>query len=365
MHHAAWVIPPLLAVVVLVWSGVAKLGSGASLQSIIASLRLPAWLLPSPLAQAMPAVEIALACGLLAPWLPVYAVAAVATWVLFVVYWALIARGLTITPRPTCGCFGQAGDHRISGRTLLRNTLLVLTTTAAVALAASGRTIWSLLSAFGLGEVLWVALAALAWLVVALIVAPPGSEVSGAGVLSRVTDMVRGLRGPAVSDSNSSVEHHHDDADPGPSEHDYIRAPIPAALLHAPDSGPVTLLELASTRAQLLVFVNCYCASTREAAEAVEGWQERLGFVDVHLVFSVPIPRSSPYPLPPGTLLDHAALTWTALALAGSPSAVLLGADDYLAGGPVSGMSEVAEFVDDIAAELSSLQLPEQVTSDR
>ncbi len=44
------------------------------------------------------------------------------------------------------------------------------------------------------------------------------------------------------------------------------------------------------------------------------GLLERLSLVDVHLVYSVPIPPKPSHPLPPGTLVDHAGLTWSALA---------------------------------------------------
>ena len=49
---------------------------------------------------------------------------------------------------------------------------------------------------------------------------------------------------------------------------------------------------------------------------------------------------------------------------AGRPSAVLLGADGLLAGGPVAGARAVGEFVEDILAELEGAPLPEQVEPD-
>ena len=74
MRHAAWVIPPLVLAAVLGLSAVTKWGRGNSLHDIIRNLYLPAWVLPSWLAPAIPAVEVALALGLLAPWRPVFAV---------------------------------------------------------------------------------------------------------------------------------------------------------------------------------------------------------------------------------------------------------------------------------------------------
>ncbi|MFC7489179.1 MULTISPECIES: MauE/DoxX family redox-associated membrane protein [unclassified Knoellia] len=339
MHHAAWVIAPLVLVGVLGFSAVAKLGKGASLQRIIGNLHLPDWVLPAPLARAVPGIELALAAGLLTPWGPVFGVAAAATLLLMLTYWALIARGLTITPRPSCGCFGQAGDHRISGRTLLRNTLLVSAAAAALALAGSGRTLWSLVADFTAEDGLWLALAGLACLVTALVLGrfEQSTPIEQAGPFEGADALT-----PGQSFEPSPVD-----------EDDYVRSPTPELLLHDPASGPVTLLELSARRAQLLVFVNCYCVSTRGIITELEAWQEGLQLVDVRMVFSVPLVETLLPSTPRLTLVDHRGLTWRALGLTGSPSAVLLGVDGFLAGGPVSGFDDVRDFVAELAQTLS------------
>ncbi|PRY63639.1 methylamine utilization protein MauE [Knoellia remsis] len=335
MQQAAWVLAPLVLVAVLLLSAAAKVGKGASLQSVIANLRLPARILPARLARAIPAIELALALGLLLPWWPLVLVAAVATLGLMVVYWLLIARGLTITPRPSCGCFGQAGDHRIRPRTLLRNTLLVAAAVATVALAQSGRTVWSVLAGAAPGDVLWLALATLTALVTWIVAGGQGIA------LPRRT--ARQQQEPMDAPDGSDVDG---------AELDYVRTPFPSAVLFDPASGPATLAELARERAQLLVFVNCYCASTRDAMAAQPGWQQRLEALDVRLVFSVPIKEEFVGDPPSGTLLDHAALAWQAFDLTASPSAVLLGADQLLAGGPVAGEDEVRSFIGEIEEQL-------------
>lgn len=332
MQHTAWVIAPLLLVGVLTFSAVTKFGKGATLRKILRNLHLSDRILPEPLARAIPGIELALAVGLLTPWLPVFTVAAGVTLGLMVAYWALIARGLTITPRPSCGCFGQAGDHQISGRTLLRNTLLVSAAAATLSLAGSGRTVWSLVLDFGQGDVLWLALTVLACLLTVLIVGRFGPTIA--------SDVPK----PETSESAGAPAQ--------PDDEDYIRTPTPELVLFDPETGPVTLRELSTTRAQLLVFVNCYCASTRDAIAQTEDWQERLGLVDVRMVFSVPIVERLIPTTPPGTLVDHRGLTWQALKLSGSPNALLLGVDGSLAGGPVSGSDEVRAFVQDIEDSL-------------
>jgi hypothetical protein len=217
----------------------------------------------------------------------------------------------------------------------VRNTLLVTAAGAALALAVSGQTVWSLLSAGSAGDRLWLALAALACVVTGLVLGGNGGP----------TREARGEEGDAATEPLGDEE--------GEDGEDYVRRPTPELVLHDPAAGrPVTLLELSHRRAQLLVFVNCYCASTKDVMAEVEGWHERLGLVDVRLVFSVPIAEKFVGPPPARTLLDHRGLAWRALGLTASPSAVLLGADGFLAGGPVAGSQSVAEFVDDVEESL-------------
>ena len=335
MRHAAWVIPPLVLAAVLGLGARAKWGRGDSLRSVVANLELPAWVLPRQLAATIPGIELALVVGLLSPWRPAFLLAAIGSLVLLAVYWALIARGLTITPRPSCDCFGEVGNHEITGRTLLRNTLLVAAAASTTAVGASGDTAWSLMGRATEGDVLWLALAVLACGVTGLVLAGPTAPTSPqpAPATTRPDGTDTAVAGADADD-------------------EYARVPTPSALLHRPGRGPVTLHELSHSRAQLLIFVNCYCASTKEVMAAVEGWDARMALVDVRIVFSVPIAEKFVGPPPAGTLLDHAGLVWRALGLTRSPSAVLLGVDGHLAGGPVSGSDEVREFVDDVEGAL-------------
>ena len=60
-----------------------------------------------------------------------------------------------------------------------------------------------------------------------------------------------------------------------------------------------------------------------------------------------------PAGLLPQLRIDHEWAALKAVGGYGTPSAVLLGADGLLAGGPVGGGDEVREFVDDIIAQLA------------
>ncbi|CAN7391548.1 MauE/DoxX family redox-associated membrane protein [Knoellia sp. LjRoot47] len=354
MHHVAWVVPPLVLAGVLTFSAVSKLGKGESLRSIVRNLRLSDRILPVPLARAIPGIELALAAGLLLPWAPAFGLAAAGCLGLMLVYWALIARGLTIHPRPSCGCFGQAGEHQISGRTLLRNTLLVLAAAGAVALALSGRTVWSLLGDAAAGDWWWLALGALACAATGLVLAGSSAE----GTMMSPTSASTGHSAAHEGGHEHAHDHGHRHVDDAADPDGYVRTPIPRVVLHDPASGPVTLHELSAQRAQLLVLVDCYCESTRVAMGQVESWDARFELVDVRLVFSIPLVDSLGTP-PAGTLVDHAGLAWEALGLPASPSAVLLGIDGHLAGGPASGYDEVLDFLDEVQEVLAEALPPQ------
>lgn len=147
-------------------------------------------------------------------------------------------------------------------------------------------------------------------------------------------------------------------ADQVPDEDDFERSPIPAALV-LDGAQPLTLQELGAQKAQLLVSVTCLCGGSSQAIDQVAGWQERLPLLDVSLLSSMP---ADELPLPrtgaARVLYDHAGLAQRALGMPGSPQAILLGADVLIAGGPVTGLAEIEEFVGDIEAQLAEAVEP-------
>lgn len=139
-----------------------------------------------------------------------------------------------------------------------------------------------------------------------------------------------------------------------PDETDYVRVPIPPAVLLDAESTPHTLQELAAERPQLLVSINCLCAGPRNAVQSLTEWQERLPILDTRLVVQFrPSEGSLTEEQENAALYDHRGVTSKALEMRGQVSAVLLGADGQLAGGPVTGFEEVSSFVDDIAQEIA------------
>lgn len=322
----AAVTAPLVLAVVLVLAAVAKIRHRGSALSSMKQLRLSSWLARPAVAAVFPWAELALAGALvLAPRGPTAVLTAACTLILMCAYWALIARGLTMTPRPTCGCFGRLGSP-IRPTTLVRNSALVALAAVALVRAVAGHgTIHTLRGASP--EQWW-------WLV---------AVATTAGVAALVVATERPAR-PRTD----------------PTRRDplaYERTPIPHHVLLEDDSNPVSLHELAAERAQLLVWVTAphqrsRPAYAREDYADIARWREALPALDVRIVTCVAPADES------GWLLDHAGSLLTSFGFDTAPSAVLLGADGLLAGGPVNGEQAVADFARDIKDALATAPAP-------
>jgi hypothetical protein len=134
---------------------------------------------------------------------------------------------------------------------------------------------------------------------------------------------------------------------------DYVRTPIPAAAVLTEDKDLVLLSTVSESAAQLLVFLSPGCGPCRRIGPLVAEWDELLGPVVVRAVVAgQPEVVDSSLPF----LKGHAWFDPYGLARkqfgAGNPSAVLLGTDGHLAGGPVHGEDAVREFVADIGERL-------------
>ena len=324
----AFVLAPLVLAAVLGVSAWAKARAVASTTSVLGLLRLPNALQQRWVALALPWGEGLLAAAiLLAPAGAPQVLAAALTLVLMASYWVVVARAMTFRPRPSCGCFGDIGDQRITGRTLARNSVLVGLAVTHLAWALDGGSVLATLTD-GVEPVLWVAGAAVASLVTWFVTVRPATT-------------TRRLDEPAAEDAGATV-----DDEPL----DYVRATIPAALVTDASGRNHTLLELAAERAQLLLVVNCYCGTSVAAVRAWPGYRERLPQLDVRFVFSGVEPSALTDDLDLSAVWsDHGGVMATTLGLTGSPTAVLLGVDGLLAGGPVTGNDEVDAFVEEIA----------------
>ena len=332
----------MILAAVLVISAIAKLRAPNSTISSITLLRLPSFLRTDWFAKALPVGEIALAIVMTSPFVLLAQASSIASLVLFASYLAVIVRAMGFSPRPSCGCFGNIGDQRVNGRTVARNILFVALALVFVGFAFTGHTVPEQVMTFGVTGWLWV--------VMALALAAVAVYISG-GTFRSALPEVRPMPPPATplpADPELLDDHLHDDIDD-----EYFRRPIPQAMLVDPDGEPRLLAELAQQRAQLLIFGNCYCGSTMTALTETEEWGQQIPAIDVRYIFSGVRPVDVHTRDSSTGWRDHAGLAWRALELQASPSAVLLGADGLLAGGPVSGIEEVREFVSEIAEALA------------
>ena len=317
----AFLVVLLTLAAVLLVSGAAKLRDPQATRDAFDALRVPAVVPADASARVLPWAEIALGALLLvAPggWLvPV----AVALLLLMLTYAALIARALRFDEPVTCSCFGSLGRHDVDRTTLVRNGLLVLLAAVATAAAVSGAS-----APAAIGDLdasgWWALLAAAAAVTVAVLVA---------GVP------------PTGGRPHADVE-----------LLDYERRPIPYGVLSLTDGRTATLAELAATQARLLVVLNPGCGPCVRTAAKLDDWAARLtpavGVLGVY-----PTAQSAaeaPEHAPELSVVEPDLNVRRVLGV-GTPAAVLLGVDGMLAGGPVAGETAVADFVEDVLAELA------------
>lgn len=323
---AALVVVLTLAAV-LVTSGVAKLRDRRATRDAFDALRVPAVVPADLAAAALPWIEIALAVLLLvAPATGLVPVAALVL-LLMLAYTTLIGRALGFDEPVTCSCFGSIGRHDVDRTTLARN--LLLTTLAAMVLwfAADGGSVPSALGALdGDG---WATLAA---------------TVAAAAVAVLV------LGGPATDTSSAPADE---------DLLDYERQAIPYGALTLHDGTSTSLAQISAAQARLLVVLNPGCGPCVRTAEKLDDWAARLGpAVGVVAIYPDEASAQAAGEHAPDLSAWEPELNVRRVFSMGAPAAVLLGADGYLAGGPVAGEDDVAAFAEDVFSALTEQPSP-------
>ena len=329
---------PILLSITLLISGLAKLGAREGTQDAMRSLRLPLPTMHASVASMLPVTEIVLALAIWIPAPPLQVLLTGLVAALMLAYLVIIARALTFEEQVHCSCFGTLASPTVSRTTLVRNVILSVLGLLAVVAAASGAMTTLLVQApmglIGLGIALLIA--------IALTAATIGGSV-------------------AETDADAPTAPAPAAADPDEDELlDYERSPIPAAVLQQPDGRLITLTQLTAQRAALLVFVTEGCGPCERVLDHAEEWIGELEeTLQVRFVFSRPLDqlRERTTDRVAGYALHDLQFTArTALGGTSAPSAVLLGADGQLAGGPVNGGSAVIEFVQEIREQLAEAQ---------
>ena len=339
---------PILLSLTLLVSGLAKLGARQGTEDAMRSLRLPLPTMHASVASVLPVAEIMLALGIWLPAPPIQVLLTGLVALLMLTYLVIIGRALTFEEEVHCSCFGTLASPTVSRITLGRNIILSVLGVLSVAAAGSGVMTTLLVQApltilgFGAALLLTIVLTALT-----LGGSSAEEAAEGAGPAPAA-----GTARPAAADQEGESEGEEDEL------LDYERAPIPPAVLQQADGRLITLTQLTAHRAALLIFVSEGCGPCERVLDHAEEWTGALeGVMQVRFVFSRPLDqlRERTTDRVQGHALHDLQFTArTALGGAGAPSAVLLGADGQLAGGPVSGGTAVIEFVQEIRDQLAS-----------
>ncbi|WP_020144740.1 MauE/DoxX family redox-associated membrane protein [Terracoccus sp. 273MFTsu3.1] len=324
MPSDALALAPVILAVVLVVSAVGKLRSPSASAEAFRDLRVPAPLSGRLVVEALPWGELLLAVALLLVGGQVGVVAAVAALLLFTAYLVLVVRAVGFDEDVDCACFGEFAPGRITRRTVVRNAWLVLLAVLAVIVAAQGSSVAARVADERLPW--W-------WLVAAVAAAV-------------TTVLVVGGRAAAPETRQDPTAYAED-------EGDYVRYRTPALPVTLGDGSTTNLRALSSARAQLLLYVSDTCGSCEAIIAAAPVWSEELTALDVRLVLrNDPDQTQLTSAAEPQTVHDRDGLLVDSFGVHATPSALLLGADGLLAGGPVVGVDHVKDFVSDIRAEL-------------
>lgn len=326
----------LLLAAVYGTSGLTKLRDVESTKSAFHQLRLPRWMVRMQGPRLLGPGEIVLALALLLLPSPWYGVAAVATLLLGLLYTVLVVRALGFDVPVTCGCFGKLGQGTITRATVVRNLVLVALGLVTVVDAFRGGSIVGRLLD---GPSLWwwipvlAAGVALTWLI--------GGGAEGATTAEARPAAAGGPRDADAVVTTDEVE-----------ELDYVRTPIPFVQVTG-DDGPLRLREISQGKAWLVLWVSLGCGSCMEALARAEEFAREFEHVGVLVVTTTPSAPDDPL-RPSGVTVayDEGQQMRLMFALRATPSALLLGADGLMAGGPVAGGVAVTTFIEDVATEL-------------
>ncbi|MGB4135204.1 MAG: MauE/DoxX family redox-associated membrane protein [Microbacterium sp.] len=327
------IIPPLLVASVLIASGVAKLRRPDDLVGW-ADLGVPAtlrrtWLLRfHPWGEIVLGAALALLGGVLGELASIVVLALMAGYLIFVVR---IVQAGTDT---TCACFGAR--KKITAMTVVRNGWYVLLSAAAVATAWANPLWGGPVAALDGAGWLWAIGLAAAGVTVALTMWPAPVEGEAPAAVQAV---------PAASDDDD----------------DYVRVRTPSVPVTRADGELVNVRTLSMTGQPLMLLaLNPGCGSCVGVYEKLAAIRALLPEVSVRLLLTG-APETSGWTekTEPQSLHDPKRYVRDSIAEWSTPSAVLLGMDGLLAGGPVTGGSSILQFVDDVYESLHGVR-PEQ-----
>lgn len=316
-------LPLLTASAVLLISGAAKVRDPSGVDQAFTSMHVPAALDRPFVRRLLPWAEIVLGVVLLLVSGAALALAGVLTLGLFLAYLVLVVLAVRRPEPADCGCFGAVGDSEVTMATVWRNVLLVLT--AALVVVAGLRDVSVIGTGLEGSAWGWVAASVLTTAVAVLVVWRP-------------TDIHASTAATAQPELDE--------------DGDFVATRAPRTAVLDEHGAPVLLDSEVVSSAHLLVFVQPYCGSCAVVRPMIPAWDDQLGPVTVRAVVNgLPTLIDGLDQLRGRAWFDPFGLTREAFG-AGAPSAVLVGTDGMIAGGPVHGSDAVVEFVGDIKEHL-------------
>lgn len=275
-----------------------------------------------------PWLELILAGALMALGGLLGVVAAGVAVVLMVAYLVLVVRALRSVPDALCACFGS--PRPVTRLTVARNIWLTALALATTSVISTGQL---------LGGAVVAAVSNWDW-IVALAVA---AITSGLVLWRDVAAAPPSRAQPMLADASPNTE-------------DYVRARTPAVPITLGDGTTTNLRVLARQRPQLLLAVSETCSSCQPVIDSVGRWRNLLPEVDVRLLVTrLPENSALTSTQPPLTLHDPLGDVRASIAEWRAPTAILLGVDGMLAGGPVSGHPAIEALIGEIRTSLDEM----------
>lgn len=253
--------------------------------------------------------------------------AAVVALALMVAYLWLVSSVFRRAQGASCACFGTR--RPVTRLTIARNAWLTLLAAATVMVIWVNPLLGGAVAAADPSAWAWLAAMAVAVVTAMLIVWPePPAPAAPASV-----------RDAAPADGEQDV--------------DYFRVRTPSIPVTLGDGETVNLRALASSRPLLILAVSETCGVCEEVIGSADEWRALLPEVEIRLLVTRrPEDSRLTSTVEPQTLHDPKNYFSGSIADWYSPTAVLLGADGMLAGGPETGYAAIKQFVEDIRASL-------------
>lgn len=313
------IVLPLVVAAVFIASAIAKLRSPDDLAGWV-EVGVPQVLRKQWLVRFHPWGELLLGIALAVFGGIIGLLAAIVAVTVLAAYLWLVVRVHRRAEAASCACFGAR-------RPVTRVTIV--------------RNIWLLIVATGAAAVIWVNPL---WGGALVAAATDGGWIIGLAIAAVTAGVILwpdgGTEPPTIESHETGGE-----AD----ELDYLRRRTPAVPVTLADGSVISLRELASRRPILLLAVSELCGSCTPVIESAPEWRALLPEIDVRFLLTrLPgVSRLTEFD-EPQSLHDPDGYVRASIQDWPTPTAVLLGADGLLAGGPVSGDRAVAEFVLDV-----------------